>query len=230
MKQETKNKTHTLIISDFHLGSKVSRSEDLIKFLNSFKFKKLILLGDIFESLNFRKLNKYDWELLSLLGNVSRESKVIWVAGNHDAGLTDFFTSLTDVRVRNVYKWKYQNKKYLAIHGHQFDNFLVNNAIISFWANQVYKLIQLLDFKDKRISRAIKRKSKGWLRISNKVASRATIYARVMQVDYIFCGHTHKAMESNKGDVHYYNCGCWTDIPATYITLDKSEMKIEQYL
>lgn len=141
MEQETKNKTHTLIISDFHLGSKVSRSEDLIKFLNSFKFKKLILLGDIFESLNFRKLNKDDWELLSLLGNISRESKVIWVAGNHDAGLTDFFTSLTDVRVRNVYKWKYQNKKYLAIHGHQFDNFLVNNAFISFLANQVYKLI-----------------------------------------------------------------------------------------
>lgn len=88
----------------------------------------------------------------------------------------------------------------------------------------------MLDFKDKRVSRAIKRKSKGWLRISNKVASRATIYARVMQVDYIFCGHTHKAMESNRGDVHYYNCGCWTDIPATYITIDRDDMKIQQYL
>ncbi|KKP84999.1 MAG: hypothetical protein UR83_C0006G0001, partial [Candidatus Moranbacteria bacterium GW2011_GWF2_35_54] len=32
MQKELKNKTHTLIISDFHLGSKVSRSEDLIKF------------------------------------------------------------------------------------------------------------------------------------------------------------------------------------------------------
>lgn len=229
MKQEIKNKTHTLVISDFHLGSKVSRSEDLIKFLHSFKFKKLILLGDIFESLNFRKLNKYDWELLSLLGTISRESKVIWVAGNHDAGLTDFFTSLTDVKVYNVYKWKYQGKKYLAIHGHQFDNFLVNNAVISFWANQIYKLIQLLDFKDKRISRSIKRKSKGWLRISKKVAARAIIYGRVMQVNYIFCGHTHKAMELNKGDIHYYNCGCWTDIPATYITLDKDDIKIKQY-
>ncbi|KKP58876.1 MAG: hypothetical protein UR60_C0048G0003 [Candidatus Moranbacteria bacterium GW2011_GWF2_34_56] len=230
MQQKIKNKTHTLIISDFHLGSKVSRSEDLIKFLKDFKFKKLILLGDIFESLNFRKLNQFDWKLLSLIGDISRECKVIWVAGNHDAGLTNFFTSLTDVRVYNVYKWKYQGKKYLAIHGHQFDNFLVNNAIISFWANQFYKLIQLMDFKDKRISRAIKRKSKGWLRISNKVASRAIIYSRVMQVDYIFCGHTHKSMELNRGDVHYYNCGCWTDIPATYITLDKNDIKIEQFI
>lgn len=71
------------------------------------------------------------------------------MAGNHDAGLADFFTSLTDVKVYSVYKWKYQNKKYLAIHGHQFDNFLVNNAFISFLANQVYKFIQLMDFRDK---------------------------------------------------------------------------------
>lgn len=230
MQQKTKNETHTLIISDFHLGSKVSRSEDLIEFLNNFRFKKLILLGDIFESLNFRKLNPSDWQLLSLIGNVSRESKVIWVAGNHDAGLTDFFTSLTDVRVYNVYKWKYQNKKYLAIHGHQFDNFLVNNAVISFLANQIYKFIQLLDFEDKRISRAIKRKSKGWLRISKKVAQRALVYAKVMKVNYVFCGHTHKAMELNKGKSHYYNCGCWTDIPATYITLDKDAIEICKYV
>jgi UDP-2,3-diacylglucosamine pyrophosphatase LpxH len=223
-----KNKTHTLIISDFHLGSKVSRSEDLIKFLKSFKFKKLILLGDIFESLNFQKLNKSDWELLSLIGDLSKQAKVVWVAGNHDTGLTNFFSSLTDVRVYNMYRWKYQNKKYLAIHGHQFDNFLVNNAFVGFVANQIYKLIQLLDFKDKRVSRAIKRNSKGWLRISEKVATRALIYARVMQVDYIFCGHTHKAMEISRGGVHYYNCGCWTDIPATYITLDKESIQIHQ--
>lgn len=224
------NKTHTLIISDFHLGSKVSRSSDLIKFLNDFKFKKLILLGDVFESLNFKKLSKTDWELISLIGEISKNSKVVWVEGNHDIGLTDFLGSLTDIKICSVYKWKYQNKKYLAIHGHQFDNFLVDNAILSFVANQVYNVIQIFDFKDKRMSRAIKRKSKGWLKISHKVAARALIYAKVMQVDYIFCGHTHKDMRLDKRGVHYYNCGCWTDEPATYITLDKDDVKICEYV
>lgn len=226
---EIKNKTHTLIISDFHLGSKVSRSEDLIIFLNNFKFDRLILLGDIFENLNFSKLKTSDWALLSLIGSISKKNKVVWVAGNHDLGLTNFFTSLTDVKVYNVYKWKYENKKYLAIHGHQFDNFLVDNAIISFWANQIYNLIQLLDFKDKRVSRAIKTKSKGWLRISKKVAERALLYAKVMQVDYIFCGHTHKTDKIKKRGVTYYNCGCWTDTPADYITLDRENIEIHQY-
>lgn len=67
------------------------------------------------------------------------------------------------------------------------------------------------------------------MRISEKVTSRAIIYGRVMQVDYIFCGHTHKTMEINKGDIHYYNCGCWTDVPDSYITLDKDNIRIQQF-
>ena len=223
------NKTHTLVISDFHLGSKVSRSQDLINFLNSFKFRKLILLGDIFESLNFNKLNEVDWKLISLIGEISKKSKVVWVVGNHDIGLTDFLGNLNDIKISSFYKWKFGDKKYLAVHGHQFDSFLVDNAVISFLANWIYNGIQLIDFKDKRMSRAIKRKSKGWLRISNKVATRAIMYARVMQIDYIFCGHTHKAMKLDKKGVHYYNCGCWTDEPATYITLDRDDIKICEY-
>ena len=228
--QDTPTKTHTLIISDFHLGSKVSRSRDLINFLSDFRFKKLILLGDIFESLNFNRLNETDWQLISLIGELSKKSKVIWVAGNHDLGLTGFLGSLTDIKVCNFHSWKYQGKKYLAIHGHQFDNFLVDNAVISFLANWIYNFIQIVDFKDKRISRAVKRKSKGWLRISNKVAQRAVIYARVMQADYIFCGHTHKAMELDKKEIKYYNCGCWTDESANYIILDGEEIRIMEYV
>jgi len=228
-KKTYKNKTHTLIVSDFHLGTKVSQSEEITNFLKTFNFKKLILLGDIFEDLNFKRLRTADWELLSRISKISKDRKVIWVEGNHDKGLTDFFSSLTKIRVRKVYKWKYNNKKYIAIHGHQFDNFLVDNAIISVVANQIYNLIQFLDFKDRRISRFIKRKSKGWLRLSKKVAERAILYAKFRQVDYIFCGHTHKAMKKESGRVTYYNSGCWTDLPSTYITLDRNGIEIKEY-
>jgi len=61
MKEKNKkNKTHTLIISDFHLGSKVSRSKEAAELLNNLHFKKLILLGDIFEDLNFNRLSDDD--------------------------------------------------------------------------------------------------------------------------------------------------------------------------
>ncbi|MDD3497923.1 MAG: UDP-2,3-diacylglucosamine diphosphatase [Candidatus Moranbacteria bacterium] len=223
------NKTHTLIVSDFHMGSRVSRSRDFHEMIKNFNFKKLILLGDIFESLNFQKLKESDWELISDISNLAKEKKVIWVEGNHDRKLTSFFSSLTDIKVCKIYKWKYNNKKYVAIHGHQFDNFLVNNAVLSVVANQIYNFIQLMDFKDRKVSRLIKRKSKGWLRLSKKVAERAIMYAKFTQADYIFCGHTHKAMKKEKGGIKYYNCGCWTDIPCTYVILDKDNIEIKEY-
>ena len=223
------NKTHTLIISDLHLGSKVSRSKRVATFLKSYQFRKLILLGDIFEDLDFSHLKEDDWKFLSLIGKLSKTKKIIWVEGNHDQGLAKIFASLTGARVKKAYYWSYQGKKYLAMHGPQFDNFLINNEFLGFIANQAYNIIQIVDFQDKRVSRFIKGKSKGWLRLSKKVAKRALLYAKIKGVNFIFCGHTHKTLKKRSGETRYYNCGCWTDIPAGYITIDKDVIKINKH-
>ncbi len=228
-KKKIKNKTHTLIVSDFHLGSRVSRSKAVAELLTSFEFKKLILLGDIFEDLNFNRLSDDDWKLIFIISKASKTAKIRWVEGNHDKGLAKIFSALTGARHHRVYRWQYKNRKYLAIHGHQFDNFMINNVFLSVVASQIYNFIQLLDFKDKRVSHFLKRTSKGWLRLSEKVAGRAILYARLRRVNYIFCGHTHKAMSLRRGKIHYYNCGCWTDVPSTYITLDGKNIKINEY-
>lgn len=228
-KKKIKNKTHTLILSDFHLGSRVSRSKQAAELILSFEFKKLILLGDIFENLNFNRLRDDDWKLISIISRISKTAKVRWVEGNHDKGLARIFSALTGARLHKIYKWRYKNRKYLAIHGHQFDNFLIDNALLSIVATQIYNFIQILDFRDKRISHFLKKTSKGWLRLSDKVANRAILYAKMRRVNYIFCGHTHKAMQERRGNIHYYNCGCWTDVPSTYITLDGKKIEIHEY-
>ncbi len=51
----------TLILSDLHLGSEVSRAEDAIRMLKELSFRRLILLGDIFSDLDFRRLTKAHW-------------------------------------------------------------------------------------------------------------------------------------------------------------------------
>lgn len=224
-----KNKTHTLIISDLHLGSRVSRAKETTEFLKNFEFKKLILLGDIFEDLNFNRLHSDDWKFLALITKFSKTKKVRWVTGNHDKDLAKVFAALTGAKVYNVYTWRYRRKKFVAIHGHQFDNFLTDNPFLSLIAPQIYNFIQLLDFSDKRISRYIKRRSKLWMRNSEKVKARAFFYARLRGFDYIFCGHTHKALKGKKGKIRYFNSGCWTEIPSTYITLDDRGIEIHKY-
>jgi UDP-2,3-diacylglucosamine pyrophosphatase LpxH len=227
--KNTKQKTHTLIISDIHLGSRVSRSREAAELLKKYDFHKLILLGDIFDDLNFNNLRDEDWQLISTLGKYSHTHKVRWVEGNHDFGLVKIFGAMIGAKVYKVYRWQFGGGKYVAIHGHQFDNFLINNYFLSQAASRVYNFVQLLDFSDKRISHFLKRSSKGWLRLSGKVAKRAILYARLHRIDYVFCGHTHKAMEERQGDIHYYNSGCWTDIPSTYITIDRDNIKINNY-
>ena len=113
-----KKKTHTLIISDLHLGTSVSRPEKVLELLKSYSFRKLILLGDIFDSLDFRDIPKSSLELISYIGKIAKEKKIRWVIGNHDKGLSDVFGPLMDAKIYQVYEWEFEGKKYLAIHGH----------------------------------------------------------------------------------------------------------------
>ena len=215
----------TLIISDLHLGSDVSRSEAVIELLNSIKFKKLILNGDIFDDLNFKRLNKNDWKLLSLLrklANRKRNKELIWVIGNHD-GAADVLSHLLGIKIYEEYIWEFEGKKLMAIHGHQFDKFIIENIILTEIATYLYLLIQKIDTKEQIISRWVKRRSKKWLRLSQKIAVDAMKYAKSKNVDIVFCGHTHIAGHYYNGETEYFNSGCWTDIPSQFITISSEQ-------
>ncbi|MFZ2193226.1 MAG: metallophosphoesterase [Candidatus Moraniibacteriota bacterium] len=230
--KKTPKKTHTIIISDLHLGSPVSQPLKVLKMLQEYSFRKLILLGDIFDDLDFRNLSKESWELLTYIGKISKERKVRWVEGNHDKGLSEIFSALLGARVyKKTYTWIYKQKKYLAIHGHQFDRFLIDNVVLSRLATIVYNIIQKIDTDDKKFSHYVKKTSKGWLRLSEKITKAAIVYGKKHKAEFVFCGHTHKDMqkEDKKHNIKYYNSGCWTDIPCTYITIDDGGIKIREY-
>ena len=77
MRTEDQNKIHIdiIIVSDIHLGSEVSRPSQVIDMLQSYKFNRLILLGDIFDDLNFRRLKKEHWNLLSFIRKLSNPDR-----------------------------------------------------------------------------------------------------------------------------------------------------------
>src|SRR5215467_5572416 len=121
----------TVIISDLHLGSDISRAAEALDFLRSITFKRLILLGDIFSDLNFRRLTKEHWKFLGYIRKLSNPRhgiEVVWVEGNHDHGLAEVMSHLVGIPVYQEYAWRYGGKRHLAIHGHQFDSFAVANA------------------------------------------------------------------------------------------------------
>lgn len=221
----------TMIVSDIHLGSEVSRSHDLLAMLQHYSFRRLILNGDVFDDLNFKRLSKSDWKFLSVirkLSNPKRHCEVVWVAGNHD-GVADILSHLLGVEVYDEYIWEENGERYMAIHGHQFDTFIANNALTTAIASQLYLWVQKFGGEQQRLSRWVKRTSKSWLRLSEKIARDALAYARSKGVQHIFCGHTHIPMHRTDGVTHYYNSGCWTDRPAQYITVQRSGCDIREY-
>jgi UDP-2,3-diacylglucosamine pyrophosphatase LpxH len=198
----------------------VCRAKELVETLKSWRFRRLILLGDIFDDLNFKRLRRSHWKVLSYLRKLAKRCEVIWIKGNHDAQFFDFIASLMGVEAHDEYAFRVGGRPLLCVHGDRFDRLLTENPLLSAVAGRLYQLIQMVDGRRKHMSRFIKRSSKGWLKVSQKVAASAIDYARKRGAEAIFCGHTHQAMTYEAGGLCYYNTGCWTDVPASYATID----------
>src|SRR6266851_466011 len=67
----------TLILSDLHLGSEISRAEQATRMLRENRFRRLILLGDIFSDLNFGRLTKPHWKFLGYIRKLSNPKRGI---------------------------------------------------------------------------------------------------------------------------------------------------------
>jgi UDP-2,3-diacylglucosamine pyrophosphatase LpxH len=223
---------NTLILSDLHLGAETSHAREATRVLKQNRFSRLILLGDIFADLNFARLTKDHWKFLGYirkLSNPKRNIEVVWVEGNHDHGLTNIMSHLVGVRVYQHYAWQYAGQRHIAIHGHQFDGFQVNNVRFSRWGTELYLQLQKLDFKSKPIARLIDRLNTRWLRMSSKVSAGALHYAAQHEAGRIFCGHTHEALHVEQDGINYYNSGGWVDSRLTYLTIDEEGVRIHEY-
>jgi UDP-2,3-diacylglucosamine pyrophosphatase LpxH len=220
----------TLIASDVHLGTDLSRPDALLATLQRYTFRRLILLGDILDDLNFSRLPRRHWELLAYLRTLcepERKIEVVWVGGNHDHLLSRLTHNFLGLPVHTRYQWRYEGKTFLAMHGHQFDSFIARHPLLTTGACFLYCTIQRLERNHHRLSHFLKHKSKTWLKVSELVAQGAVAYAVRRGADAIFCGHTHFSLSRMFGNVAYHNTGCWTEKPATFITIGRHGVQRE---
>ena len=221
----------TIIISDIHLGSKVSRAKILVDFLETISFDRLIINGDVFDSINMRRLNRHHWKVLSRLRALTDSDKhkeVIWIRGNHD-GFSDLLTQLMGIKVFNEYQFNWHDQKVIVLHGDIFDTFMTKFRIIADIADYIYRFFIYLDPVKMRFGRWLKRNSKAFIRNTQIVRTRAVNYARHKNANVIICGHTHHAEDSVLNGVRYLNSGSWTDSPAHFIGLADDQIKVISY-
>ena len=223
----------TVILSDLHLGSESAHAREALETLQNLSFRRLILLGDIFSDLNFRRLKKEHWRFLSYirkLSNPKRNVEIVWVEGNHDCGLSEVMSHLVGAPVYQQYIWEHAGRRHLAIHGHQFDNFVIHDTLrLSSFGCYLYLQLQKLDSRRQRFSRFLDRLNTRWMRLTEKAAEGAFAQAKACGAQRVFCGHTHQSLALERDGISYFNCGAWTLERPTYVTIVDEEVTIHEY-
>jgi UDP-2,3-diacylglucosamine pyrophosphatase LpxH len=220
-----------LVISDLHLGSDVCQAKLLEEFLiwAVEHCDQLVINGDIFDDLNFKRLTKRHFACLKVIRrNTDRSDfRLVWVRGNHD-GPIDIISHVVGVDILDEYVYDNHRIRLLILHGDQFDTFITANPFLTGVACGLFYFIQ--KWMPHRAARYIRRITKKWQRNSELIEHRAVEYARAGGFRFVTCGHTHLPLVAQHGEVTYLNSGTWTDFPpCPYVSVKGDEVRLEYW-
>ena len=231
--QSTTNKDimDCVIISDLHLGSEVCQARELENFLEWVvsHCQMLIVNGDIFDDLNFKRLKRHHFNCLRIIRrNTDREDfRVIWMRGNHD-GPADIISHIVGVDILDEFHLEQSGLKLLVIHGDQFDTVVSNHPWITAFFSALFRgLSKILPLN---LARWIRRFSKKFQRNSSVVRTRAISEAARRGFNAVTCGHTHKAEDSFENGIRYINTGTWTEqSPCPFLSIKQGVMELRYW-
>lgn len=216
-------KTHTLVISDIHLGLESCQAGLLLKMLDSFYYEHLIVLGDLYE--RGRVICEEQFEVVKYLRQNRR--RLVYVAGNHDYAAKNTIDPIIGARVVKSHKWQAGQKRFVALHGHQFDKFcfIFSEPAIDRMISRAILFLQRIDSAKLHVAKWIDGLHGSYAR---HVAKRACRYAKRRKADVVICGHIHRpgrivfSSKKNGRAVEYFNCGSWVSNPCSFVAVDQA--------
>jgi UDP-2,3-diacylglucosamine pyrophosphatase LpxH len=215
-------------ISDIHLGTKHAQVDSLLDFLRDCDCRYLYLVGDFFDGWQLQ--SKWHWQdnynvlIQKLLRKSRKDTKIIYITGNHDEFLEQFlgmnFGSVTIAR--EVIHTAANGKKFLVLHGHQFDGLTQFNRLLEKIGTRLYDWILDFNLYFNRVRRRLgfgywslaaylKSKAKSAVKYVTEYEETIVQMARKHEVQGVICGHIHRAEVKQIGEVQYLNCGDWVE-------------------
>jgi UDP-2,3-diacylglucosamine pyrophosphatase LpxH len=220
-----------IVISDLHLGSVVCQAKLLEEFLiwAVEHCRELVINGDIFDDLNFKRLTRRHFACLKVIRrNSDRDDlKVVWVRGNHD-GPADIISHIVGVEILDEYVHDNGKVQLLILHGDQFDTIITDYPWLTETACGLFYFVQKL--MPHRAARWIRRITKRFQRNSQLIERRASEYARGRGYRFVTCGHTHLPLVAHLDGVTYLNSGTWTEAPpCPFVVVDGDEVRLQEW-
>lgn len=218
----------TIFISDIHLGSKACQATLLLDFLKHNDSEKLYLVGDIVDG--WRLKRKWFWPqshndvVQKILRKARKGTEIIYVPGNHDEGLRRYIGTHfggIEVKPTDIYE-AVNGKKYLVIHGDNFDNVMLYARWLAYIGDHAYDLVlrlntvfnalrRLMGLRYWSLSSYLKIKVKNAVQFISEFEQVIVKEAHKSGVQGVICGHIHHAEMKQYGDITYMNDGDWVE-------------------
>ena len=221
-------KYQSIIVSDLHLGTKDSKAEEFIEFIEKHPTDLLILNGDIVDGWALNrgtKWKKQHTKVISKLLQLSNKTRIIWIRGNHDEFIQEFIgTHLGAIEIREDYKLGINNtmESYYIFHGDVIDVFITKYKWLSkigsvgydfaLWLNRVYNTYRKWrNLPYISISQKIKESVKVATNYVNDFEVTALSMATKKGCNGVICGHIHQPADRIIGGNRYLNSGDWIE-------------------
>ena len=221
-------KHQAIIVSDLHLGTKDSKAEEFIEFIEKNPTDLLILNGDIVDGWALNrgtKWKKQHTKVISKLLQLSNKTRIIWIRGNHDEFIQEFIgTHLGAIEIREDYKLDINNtmESYYIFHGDVIDVFITKYKWLSkigsvgydfaLWLNRIYNTYRKwrkLPYIS--ISQKIKESVKVATNYVNDFEVTALSMATKKGCSGVICGHIHQPADRMIDGKRYLNSGDWIE-------------------
>lgn len=219
----------SVFLSDIHLGTRACQAERLLDFLRVHPAENLYLVGDIVDfwamSRGIYWTPAQNTVVQKVLRLARHGTSVILVPGNHDEALRDYIgVSFGDIRVER--EWVHtaaDGRRYLLIHGDEFDQVTVCHRWIAILGDMAYEFLVRANLVLSWLRRNLrqpgywslagyaKRKVKTAVNFVFGFEDALIREARQRGLDGVICGHIHWAALREVEGLFYINCGDWVD-------------------
>lgn len=207
-------------MSDFHLGARFCRVDKILELLKKDGFDTLIINGDLFDSNTTNKLTDKHWQVLALLQEIAKKHKVLLVGGNHGRKL-DPLAKKIGIELRDEYAFTVSGKRFLCLHGDEFDMFVKHLPLTSELFSRLFFLVQKVSGKKQKLSVLAKMVTKKVLGIPRRQERLALARGATESANVVICSHTHIPHLETKDGILFINSGSFCDTPSTYVTISK---------
>lgn len=214
----------SIFLSDLHLGTRNSQADLLLDFLKYNEADHIYLVGDIIDGWQIKRgwywPQSHNDVLQKILRKARKGVKVTYVPGNHDEFAREYcgmsFGGI-DV-VEKAIHITADNKKFLVIHGDQFDIVVCNARWLAYlgdwaydWAifiNTYYNIARrLLGAGYWSFSAWAKMKVKNAVKFIGDFETLLASEAKKHNLDGVVCGHIHHPTIKVIDDIQYINIG-----------------------